>query len=157
MIELKNILVPTDFSETAAVALRYAKPLAERFGASLHVLHVLEDPLLGWKPEGHVVAVPKIRAGMEQGAHAQMGQLLSDEERTKFHAEMVMLWGRPFVEVVRYAADHGIDLIVMGTHGRTGLSHLMMGSVAEKVIRLAPCPVMVVGQQTAENPAPIPP
>ena len=143
MIALKRILVPTDFSETAAVALKYAKALAEAFSsASLHVLHVLEDPLPGWKPPGHVAPVLKIRVNMEEDARVQIDKLLSEVERQRFHAQLVTVWGSPFVEIIRYAKAHDIDLIVMGTHGRGPIVHMLMGSVAEKVVRKAPCPVL---------------
>jgi nucleotide-binding universal stress UspA family protein len=145
MIALQRILVPTDFGDTAALALQYAQSLAGVFDATLHVLHVLEDPLPGWKPPGHVVAVPKICAGMEQDAQEQISRLLSDGDRQRFHAQLVTIWGKPFVEIIRYAKNMQIDLIVMGTHGRGPLSHMVMGSVAERVVRGAPCPVLTVG------------
>ena len=144
MIGLKRILVPTDFSETAAGAMNYAKALAEAFGGSLHVLHVLEDPLPGWKPAGHVASVPAIRQNMEQDAAVQISKVLTDPEREKFRAELVTLWGSPFVEIIGYAKSHEIDLIVMGTHGHGPIAHLLLGSVAERVVRNAPCPVLTV-------------
>ena len=144
MIELRRILVATDFSETAAAALDYAKALAEAFGASLQVLHVLEDPLPGWKPPGHVASVPIIRQHMEQDAADQMSKVLTDTERDKFRAELATTWGSPFVEIIRHAKTRDIDLIVMGTHGLGPIAHMLMGSVAEKVVRKAPCPVLTV-------------
>lgn len=144
MIQVKQILVPTDFSDTAAAALSYAKVLAEAFGASLQVLHVLEDPLPGWKPSGHAVAVPAIREHMEQDAATGMSQVLTDAERERFRAQTATAWGKPFVEIVRYATEQGIDMIVMGTHGHGAIAHMLMGNVAERVVRHAPCPVLTV-------------
>jgi universal stress protein A len=150
MIAIKRILVPTDFSETAGVALDYARVLASAFAAKLDVIHVLEDPLPGWKPPGHVAAIPEIRTGMEQDARLQMDRVLSDADRARFRAELTTLWGKPFVEIIRYAKEHGCDLIVMGTHGRGPLAHMVMGSVAERVVRHAPCPVLTVRRLAQE-------
>ena len=150
MIALRKILLPTDFNDTAAVALKYAQAFAEVCGASMHVLHVLEDPLPGWKPEGHVTPVPRIREGMEEDARVQLGKVISMEDRKRLHAELVTKWGNPFVEIVRYAKDHEIDLIVMGTYGRGPIARMLMGSVAEKVVRKAPCPVLTVRQPEHE-------
>ena len=73
-----------------------------------------------------------------------MSKVLTDGERQKFHAELVTLWGSPFVEIIRYAMSHDVDLIVMGTYGLGPIAHMLMGSVAEKVVRKAPCPVLTV-------------
>jgi nucleotide-binding universal stress UspA family protein len=144
MIALRTILVPTDFSETAETALTYAKALAETFNASLHLLHVLQDPLV-YAPvaEGYTV-LPKLREEMEREAQQQLENVLSDPERRRFHAVPALKWGTPFLEIVRYARDQQIDLIVLGTHGRGPITHLLLGSVAEKVVRKAPCPVLTV-------------
>src|SRR5262245_40827811 len=144
MTAIKHILVATDFSETAGVALDYARALASAFDAKLDVIHVLEDPLPGWKPPGHVASIPEIRTGMEQDARIQIDRVLSDSDRERFRAELTTIWGKPFVEIIRYAKAHGCDLIVMGTHGRGPLAHMVMGNVAEKVVRNAPCPVLTV-------------
>jgi nucleotide-binding universal stress UspA family protein len=144
VILLKNILLATDFSETASVAARYAKAFAEMFGATLHVLHVLEDPVPGWKPPGHVASVPIIRANMEQDAREQMSHVLTEAERGRLHPRTTAKWGNPFVEIVRYAKEQSIDLIVLGTYGRGPIGHMLMGSVAEKVVRHSPCPVFTV-------------
>src|SRR5262249_13041652 len=107
MIALKSILVPTDFSEPSAVALRYAKAFAESFGASLHLLHVIEDALFFvWE------APPLVRDDIEAGARRQLDGLLTDAERERFGATLVTRSGSPFLEIVRYAHEQGIDLIV---------------------------------------------
>ena len=144
MIALKHVLVPTDFSDSAGVALKYGKAFAEVSNASLHILHVLEDPLPGWKPEGHVASVPTIRVNMEEDARRLMDRLLTEAERQRFRAQVATTWGYPFVEIVRYAKVHEIDLIVMGTHGSGPIVQMLMGSVAEKVVRKASCPVLTV-------------
>jgi nucleotide-binding universal stress UspA family protein len=118
VISLKQILVPTDFSEPSEVAVRYAKALAEAFQASLHVLHVIEDPYLyGWSAEGYIPSLPTLRDEMEKTARDMLGKTLREAD---------------------------VDLIVLGTHGRAAIAHMLMGSVAEKVVRKAPCPVLTV-------------
>jgi len=139
VIALKTILVPTDFSEPSANALRYARAFAETFNTALHLLHVLEVPVFtGWE------APPLVLEDLEQGARNQLELLLTAEERQKFRAQLVLLTGSPFVEIVRYAREKDVDLIVMGTHGRGPIAHMLLGSVAEKVVRKAPCPVLTV-------------
>jgi nucleotide-binding universal stress UspA family protein len=146
MIALKQILVPTDFSDPSGVALQYARALADNFGASLHLLHVLDERYLSWAAsEGFVPPVGvDIRAEAERGAREDLHKLLTDAERAKYQARLVLLVGGPFVEIVRYAKEQNIDLIVMGTHGRGLIAHMLLGSVAEKVVRKAPCPVLTV-------------
>lgn len=140
----KQILVPIDFSETAAAALDYAKTLAAAAGAALHVLHVMDDPLLGFKLPDHVCPIPKIRKLMEQEASDHMSKVLTADEQKKFRAELISVWGNPYLKVIEYAKDHDIDLIVMGTHGRGMIGHLLLGNVAERVVRHASCPVLII-------------
>ncbi|MFN4257738.1 MAG: universal stress protein [Gemmataceae bacterium] len=152
MMPLTNILVPTDFSATAARALDYGKALAETFRATLHVLFVMEDPFLTIPTLEGYTPLPRFREDMERDARRQLDQVLTPDERARFHAQLVMVWGRPAVEILEYAQTHGIDLIVMGTHGRGGLSHLLLGSVAEEVVRQASCPVLTVRAREPDVP-----
>ncbi len=144
MIVLKQILVPTDFSEASEVAVKYARALAEAFQASLHLLHVMEDPFI-YAPvsEGYVPPV-NFYEDMEKSACERIERILSDADRQRFHAQLMTHKGSPFVEIIRYAKNRNIDLIVMGTHGRGPIAHMLMGSVAERVVRKAPCPVLTV-------------
>jgi nucleotide-binding universal stress UspA family protein len=144
MIALKQVLVPTDFSEPSESAVKYARAFAEAFGATLHVLHVLEDPFI-YAPtsEGYVVP-PQFYEEIERTARDRLNKVLPDAERGKLHAKLTVQKGSPFVEIVRYAKTNDIDLIVMGTHGRGPIAHMLLGSVAEKVVRKAPCPVLTV-------------
>jgi nucleotide-binding universal stress UspA family protein len=144
MITLKRVLVPTDFSEASGSAVKYGKAFAEAFGATLHLLHVLEDPLIYAPTSEGYLPPPQFFEELEQGARQRLDTTLSDAERQKLQAEIVLKKGSPFVEIVRYAKDQNIDLIVMGTHGRGPIAHMLMGSVAEKVVRKAPCPVLTV-------------
>jgi nucleotide-binding universal stress UspA family protein len=140
----RKILVPSDFSETAETALYYAGQLAGQFEGELHVLHVCEDPmqLAGWPVLGSGAA-PEV--GEEAAAlRAQLKTLLqSGNEGLK--AEVHVIVGQPTgLAISRYAAEHEFELIVMGTHGRGPFTHALLGSVAEKVVRSAPCPVLTI-------------
>jgi universal stress protein A len=148
VLAIKRILVPIDFSEPSHDALDYAKGVADAFGSSLHVLHVLEDLAAhAWTTEVYVAALPGVHEEMERQATERLGELLSDDEKRKYDAKLVLRTGSAFVEVVRHAREEGIDLIVMGTHGRGALAHMLLGSVAERVVRKAPCPVLTVRQK----------
>jgi nucleotide-binding universal stress UspA family protein len=146
MIRIKNILVATDFSECSDSALTYGRALAHRFGARLHVLHTVEimpPDVVGMG--GFVSAVPQLQADLEKGAREQLDRVLTAEDRRELAGVTVLTTGEtPAQAIDEYAAKSNIDLIVIGTHGRKGLSHLVMGSVAEKIVRTAPCPVLTV-------------
>ena len=145
MIELKRILVPTDFSDTAAVALNYARVFADAFGATLHVLHVVPEAFApGRTGHGYLPDLTRYSETLKQRANKRLDNMFTEGDRAKYHAELTTRTGSPFVEIVRYAKEQGIDLIVMGTHGRGPVAHMLMGSVAEKVVRKSPCPVLTV-------------
>jgi nucleotide-binding universal stress UspA family protein len=151
MLTLKTVLVPTDFSEPSESALRYGKAMAEAFGASLHVVHVMEDLLAhAWAAEVYVASMPQLRDEIEKESRQRLGALLTDTERKAFRAETALLAGNPFLEIIRYAKAHNVDLIVMGTHGRGPIAHMLLGSVAEKVVRKSPCPVLTVREAQHE-------
>ena len=149
MIRLKTILVPTDFSECSNAAVRYGCALAEAFGATLHLLNVVQDPYtMPWATEGFGAPLGDLLADWE----AQARQRLVESVPTAGAAKTVVKTqvGSPHREIVRYAAQHEIDLIVLGTHGRGPLGHMLLGSVAERVVRTAPCPVLTVRQPQHE-------
>ena len=151
MLTLKTVLVPTDFSDASESALRYGKAMAEKFGASLHVVHVMEDLLAhAWAAEVYVSSMPQLRDEIEKESRQRLGTLLTDGERKTLRAETALLAGNPFLEIIRYAKAHNIDLIVMGTHGRGPIAHMLLGSVAEKVVRKSPCPVLTVREAQHE-------
>lgn len=147
VITLQNILLATDFSEPSAAALEYAKALAKAFGARIHVLHVLEDLAAhAWTTEVYVAALPGVHDEMEKQARERLDAVFTPEERTGYNVRTELRTGSPFVEVVRYAREENIDLIIMGTHGRGPIAHMLLGSVAERVVRKASCPVLTVRQ-----------
>lgn len=146
MNAIERILVPLDFSPCSNAALEYAIFLAERFDAALHLLHVWEpmhspppDPFL-WHGEGAAVLSEFARTEAGREIERQLGRL----ERRGMRGRGRLESGDPYSRIVQMAEDEKFDLIVMGTHGRTGLAHLISGNVAEKVVRHASCPVMTI-------------
>jgi nucleotide-binding universal stress UspA family protein len=146
MISLKRVLVATDFGEASDAALAYGRELARSFGARLDVLHVVENVLSrGFGAEGYVASYPELQAEVEDAARRQLEKIVTDEDRSVLRARPVLLTSNsPAFTITAYASEENIDLIIMGTHGRGALAHLLMGSVAERVVRLAPCPVLTV-------------
>ena len=137
-ISLKRILVPIDFSSPSLEALRYAKRLAGQSGASIDLLFVAEHVIY----MGDSVAFPN--PPMLEEMKGKLTGLARDEVDELVPIYPHVLTGKPFAEIVKLAHDRASDLIVIGTHGRTGLRHVLIGSTAEQVVRRAPCPVLVV-------------
>ena len=145
MILLKNILVATDFGEASDAALSYGRDLARNYFATLHVVHIAENVLARYAGDGTLALLPQLQSDVDEAASKRMAELVTDEDRTMLHAKPVVLAALGIAEaIVEYAETHSIDIIVMGTHGRRALAHLLMGSVAERVVRTAPCPVLTV-------------
>lgn len=136
MIHLQNVLVATDFSAASEAALIYGRALADRFGATLHVLHVTENMFM--RP---VVGDPRT---FEEAAVNRVDAHLTDADRARGARVAVEMSDDPAEAIVRYSNAAGIDLIITGTHGRTGVAHALLGSVAEHVVRRASCPVLTV-------------
>jgi nucleotide-binding universal stress UspA family protein len=149
MIALKQVMVATDFGEASSVALDYGRQLARSFGATLHVVHVVDDiagraaSLAGFAE--YLGSLDQVQRDAEKAALDQIDRLLSDEDRQQLHAQSAVLTSAaPASSLVDYANDHGVDLIVSGTHGRGAVSHFFLGSVAERLVRASPCPVLTV-------------
>jgi universal stress protein A len=141
----ERILVPVDFSPPSDAALAYARSVAGRYGASLHLLHVAEDPYRAfYSAEVFVPEVEGLREEILADTEKRLKDRLQPADITELHATAESIIGMPAASIVEYAAGRDIDLIVMGTHGRGGMAHLLMGSVAERVVRTAPCPVLTV-------------
>lgn len=155
MIDIKHVLVATDFGDTAAAALDYGRELARSYNASLYVVHVVDDIRWRYSLDMTPVLTDGVQDSLEEAARAEMKKLLTDEDRSQLHASDYIQTGLSPVDViVDYAKRQQIDLIVAGTHGRGGVPRLLLGSVAERLVRLAPCPVLIVRPGAREFIAP---
>ena len=145
-MSIKNILVPTDFSAASQEAVRYAFELASGLGATLHVVHVLENPFApGAFMEMYSPPPAEYFTDLERQAEDRLRASLTAEERQRCRAVLTTRLGVPSAEILdRLSETPAIDLVVMATHGRGGVARLVMGSVADKVIRAAPCPVLTM-------------
>jgi len=154
MVALKNILVATDFSEPSGVALAYGRDLARSYNARLHVLHIVEDVLVRYSPEiGY--ALPQMQADLEKAARRDLESRITDDDRRTLDVLPVVESAVNIADAIaRYAKANDIDLIVTGTHGRGAVKHFLMGSVAERVVRTAPCPVLTVREHERDFIAP---
>lgn len=145
MIAIRRVLAPTDFSDSSVPAVRYAAELAEKFGAELTLLHVVQDLTLV-VPDVMMplpVAAPAVE-DMVTGAKAGIAKMVEKHGLQKLNPKAEVRMGAPAAEIVAAAADLKADLLCIGTHGRTGIAHFLLGSVAERIVRHAPCPVLTV-------------
>jgi nucleotide-binding universal stress UspA family protein len=143
MISLKQILVPTDFSSSSESALQVAAELASRFDSELHVLHVIESAVI---PDSiaRFLARKPVKERRTTTAESFAWDVLDTGPMAGRDIVNAAVEGVAAQEICRYAGEHGIDLIVLGSHGNTGLAHILLGSVAEAVVGKAPCPVLTV-------------
>lgn len=158
MIGVKMILLPTDGSECSAKAMAYALSFARQYGGHIVALHVIDQR---WEEHTRVVfaevgqdLTQKIRNGYEEEARRILREVTDAANKVAVSVETKVLAGVPSEEIVRVAQQLPADIIIMGTHGRAGVSHLLLGSVAEKVVRRAPCPVLTVRRQEHDFLAP---
>jgi universal stress protein A len=142
-MDIRHILAPTDFSDYSKKALSDALELARTFGAKLTLLHVVEpSPYLGeFTPPA---AGADLVSNLERQASAALARVLPEAQSAQIEVIQSVVIGSPLRKIVEAAAAKHVDLIVMATHGRTGLSHLLIGSVAERVVRTSPCPVLTI-------------
>ncbi len=149
---IEKILYPTDFSELSLHSLLYAKNLAEQYDATLHCLHVIDEAYQYWTSMGpDSVPVGPVLEDVEKACQEQM-ELFAAEHLADlpFPVKTEVKVGRPFMEIIRTAREIKADMIVISTHGRAGLSHILLGSVTEKVVRKAPCPVLTIRHPSYE-------
>jgi nucleotide-binding universal stress UspA family protein len=141
MIGIKKILFPTDFSSFAEYALPYAVAMAEEFDATIYMLYVEEVlPYIPGDPDRHFPDSETI----DQAAHVKMQSHIDKHAEGRVEVKRFVARGTPAEEIVEFAKQEGIDLIVLATHGRTGLKHVLLGSTTEKVVRKASCPVLSI-------------
>jgi nucleotide-binding universal stress UspA family protein len=143
---ITRILVPVDFSAHSEKAVRYAMTLATRFGARVSLLHVVEDPFVtgAWQAEAFVPNIPELLDDLMKAAQAHIAEVKTRAAASGVVPAATVVKGQPAQAIVEEATAGGFDLIVMGTHGRTGLSHAFVGSIAERVMQRAPCAVLTV-------------
>jgi nucleotide-binding universal stress UspA family protein len=151
-----RILVPTDFSPCSDAALDYAKRMAARLRGSIRLLHILEHSAVAPSPgsEMFMPEPPQMRQERVATAQSQLSRRVLADSPSRVEVTTDVLFGPTGAMITAYAGDNGFDVIIMGTHGRTGLAHLLMGSVAESVIRTAPCPVLTVKSVHADKTQP---
>ena len=141
MTEFGKILFPTDCSESAENASRYALSLAKKYGSKVYVIHVIEP--FTYTTEFGLDFSAQLKE-MEASARRLLDDVAASIKKNNLDVESVLITGEPFVEIIKYARKEQVDLIVMATHGRSGIEHMLMGSVAEKVVRKSPCPVLTI-------------
>lgn len=143
MTQFKKILHPTDFSDYSKEALDVAAVMARKFGAELIILHVVET--YDYAPPEYYMAADELHKEVErrlEGSRKHLEEMAAQMGDIK--TRTLVTEGKPFVQIIRAAKEEGADMIVLGTHGRSGLAHILIGSTAEKVVRKAPCPVLTI-------------
>jgi nucleotide-binding universal stress UspA family protein len=146
---LKRILVPIDFSDCSKKALQYAVPLAKQHQAAITLLYIVPTPSYAAGEYGGI-DYASLEAETRASADQALSALAVDEIRGEVSADTVVRSGSAALEIIEFAKSLPADIIVVSTHGRTGLKHVLLGSVAENVVRLAPCPVLVVREREHE-------
>lgn len=143
MIKIKTVLCPIDYSKGSLAALEYALHFALKEAASLYLMHVIDVRYLeGYTP----LEVARPDSETINRINEELGERVPGDVRKKIRVETIVTVGIPVLEIVNTAKEKGVDVIIMGTHGRTGIAHVIMGSVAENVVRRAHCPVLTVRQ-----------
>lgn len=140
---IKNILVPIDFSDYSKNALKYAVEFAKTFSAKLYLIYVVEPMIYPADFSMGQIAIPSTDINIKNRAEEEFKKL-TDEIDNSLQVESIIKTGKPFVEINETALEKDIDLIIIATHGHTGVEHLLFGSTAEKVVRKAPCPVLTL-------------
>ena len=145
-MDIKAILVPVDFSEQSEKAFIWARDMAEKWKATITLLHVVPTPPYSPVVMGSYFDPSAFERNLLADAETSVRALIDRQAKRSVPTGLKVCVGEPVQDICRIAADEQIDMIIMGSHGRTGLSHIALGSVAERVVRHAPCPVLVVGK-----------
>lgn len=143
-VNLKKILVPQDFSEYSLHALKYAVTFAELFNSELIVLHIVEPIVYPADFSFGQVSIPAMEEEIRKHSEEQLDELVEKEIPRNVKSTAIIRVGKPFIEIVEIAKSENVDLIVISSHGRTGMDHVLFGSTADKVVRKAPCPVLTI-------------
>lgn len=144
MEQIKKILVPIDFSDYSKNALKYATQFAKQFNAKIYLIYVVEPMIYPADFSMGQVAIPSADIDLHSRAEEELKKLSKEIINANSEVEILIKTGKPFVEIIDTASANDIDLIIIATHGHTGVEHLLFGSTAEKVVRKAPCPVLTL-------------
>ncbi len=146
-LAIHRILVPIDFSAHSKNALKYAIPMAEQFGASLHLIYVVEPTIYPADLGFGQVVLPGVEDELREKGSEELQTLIEREIGTRVLASSTVRTGRPHQEILLEAEDSDVDLIIVATHGHTGVEHMLFGSTAARIVRLAKCPVLTIRPQ----------
>ncbi len=149
-ISLKRILVPIDFSQPSKNALRYATSFAKHFRAELLLVYVVEPAVYPGDLSFGQIGIPHIEKEMRERGKKELERLVKEHVAGQVASRAKIRTGKPFLEIIGMAKEEDVDLIIIATHGHTGVEHIIFGSTAEKVVRKAPCPVLVVRSEEHE-------
>lgn len=143
-LNIKKIMVPIDFSDYSKSALKYAVNFAKVFNAEMYLIYVVE-PMI-YPPDFSMgqIAVPSVNIELDERAREELNKLAQQEIPQEIKKHIIIKTGKPFVEIIESAREEDVDLIIIATHGRSGVEHILFGSTAEKVVRKAPCPVLTL-------------
>jgi nucleotide-binding universal stress UspA family protein len=144
VIKLKKVLVPTDFSDSARQALKYGMSFAKEYGAELVLLHVVENLTVGYASDLFPVPMAEVFQEISGYAKTELAKLGTEARARGLTVQEQVVQGKPSAEIIRFASEHEIDVIVLGTHGKGMLDQALFGSTTERVVRRAPCPVLTV-------------
>jgi nucleotide-binding universal stress UspA family protein len=144
VIKLKKVLVPTDFSESARHALTYGISFAREYEAELTLLHVVENLTVGYASDLFPVPMAEVFQEISGYARTELAKLGTEARAKSITVEEVVIQGKPSAEIMRFARETEVDMIVLGTHGKGMLDQALFGSTTERVVRRAPCPVLTV-------------
>jgi len=149
--EIKHVLVPIDFSDYSKNSLKYAVKLVNSFKADLFLIYVVEPVI--YPPDFSMgqIAIPSIDAEVDKRASEELNTLAKTEIPVDVKCKCIIKTGKPFLEIIETAKEENIDLIIIASHGHTGVEHILFGSTAEKVIRKARCPVLTFRDQAKGN------
>ncbi|MHB8578811.1 MAG: universal stress protein [Ignavibacteriaceae bacterium] len=143
-LKIEKVLVPIDFSDYSKNSLKYAVNFVKKFGAELYLIYVVE-PII-YPPDFSMgqIAIPSVDLEMDKRAVEELEKLAMKEIPPEIKVSTIVKTGKPFIEIIETASEEKIDLIIISTHGHTGMEHILFGSTAEKVVRKAPCPVLTL-------------
>jgi universal stress protein A len=144
MVTINRILVPIDFSSYSKEALQYAVPFARKFKAELILLHVVEPAIYPADFNFGQVGIPSIEDELRGKAVEELNKLVEKETKRRARSSIMVRVGKPFIEIINAAKEENIDLIIMATHGHSGIEQILFGSTAERVVRKSHCPVLTV-------------